>query len=233
MSDKEIEYYTREIARIPIEGAWDIKNILNDKWVLWTSLFNSNSLCFYLVFDYISMSHSYSERTGNYKRRRRKRRRRRRRSRKISKNVLVDPESYTASTLSHTDSFVALTQASKHATADDDQFFSSIFTLLVDFVHGDRNLSTDDFFMFFTWKNKYIEMKMLMYVHFSIALSSCVRLRHFHLHVMWNEITIKKHLLAVQRYGLHLYSFHVLVSGVSFLSLPHSLSYSSLLVFRT
>lgn len=65
------DYHKRE--------ARDIKKILNDKWVLWTSFFNSNSLCFfpfYLMFDYISVSRSYFEWTGNHKQQRIRRRRR-------------------------------------------------------------------------------------------------------------------------------------------------------------
>lgn len=160
----ELQKKNRSRLAEPIsESARDIRKILNDKWVLWTSFFNWNTLCFfpfYLVLDYISMSHSYAEWSGNHKQRIRRRSRR-------SEKAFLDPSNSAAQSLSllcaltlSTEAFIALTTTFLFGSAD--QFFSSL-TSLVDFLSiNNRSVYKTLMILFYFPLGSTLKQKMLM-----------------------------------------------------------------------
>lgn len=148
------------------------RKILNDKWVLWTSFFNSNLLCFfpfYLLFDYISVSHSFVEWTANHE----QRRRRRQKKWGIASIRIRAPHSQT-----HThdvdgkntrlrDHIYRCVHA--HCTLLISYFFLLLFIFVGCWIFS-INLNADGFRVVFPHcHNKYIEMKMLMHAQPSIA----------------------------------------------------------------
>lgn len=155
----------------------DIKKILNDKWVLWTSFFNSNLLCsfflFYPMFDYISMSHSYFEWAGNHKQNQWWRERVKRSSnsnrgshtrkeleREEGKKALVDLIRNRTPHQFKYKAFVALTNTFGRPCTYTYCFSFLLFSVFVDFLHWQSQvkLSWFRFFfvLFFTWDNIYI-----------------------------------------------------------------------------